>query len=190
MLGANADDLFDDPRHWHPVAGFGIAAATWAVLGGRNLRSIGSAVAAGLADGGPESARGVLPSLCGRDRQSLHAGVVRDTVEPVAENTSDSVVAPLFWGAVAGLPGLVGYRAVNTRDAMVGHRSPRFARLGTAAARLDDAANVVPVRLTAALTLAGAVADHTDTDAIERLITEGIPAGPSFIAPEANGGRA
>jgi adenosylcobinamide-phosphate synthase len=84
------------------------------------------------------------------------AGIARATVESIAENTSDSVVAPLFWGAMAGVPGLLGYRAINTLDAMVGHRSPRYARFGTAAAKLDDAANFVPARFSAALTLAGA----------------------------------
>lgn len=100
------------------------------------------------------AARERLPNLCGRDPGALDAGeIARATVESVAENTSDAVVAPLFWGAVAGLPGLVGYRAVNTLDAMVGHRSERYRDFGTAAARLDDAANLVPARLTAALTV-------------------------------------
>ena len=73
-------------------------------------------------------------------------------MESVAENTSDAVVAPLLWGAVFGLPGLLGYRAVNTLDAMIGHHSPRYERFGWAAARLDDAANLIPARVTGLLT--------------------------------------
>jgi adenosylcobinamide-phosphate synthase len=74
-------------------------------------------------------------------------------IESVAENTCDAVVAPLLWGAVAGLPGLTAYRAVNTLDAMVGHRSPRYLRFGWASARLDDVANWAPARVAAALTI-------------------------------------
>jgi adenosylcobinamide-phosphate synthase len=134
-----------------------VAAATWSVLGGASLRREAAAMAAELAAGDLAAARARLPHLCGRDPAALDAaGLARATVESVAENTSDAVVAPLLWGAVAGLPGLVGYRAVNTLDAMVGHRSPRYARFGTAAARLDDAANLAPARLTALLTVAAA----------------------------------
>jgi adenosylcobinamide-phosphate synthase len=82
--------------------------------------------------------------------------LARATVESVAENTSDAVVAPLFWGAIGGLPGLVAYRAINTLDAVVGHRSARYRRFGTVSARLDDLANLVPSRLTAALTVPAA----------------------------------
>ena len=97
----------------------------------------------------------MLPTLCGRDPDRLDAaGLARATVESVAENTSDAVVAPLLWGAVVGLPGLLGYRAVNTLDAMIGHRSPRYQRFGWAAARLDDVANLIPARLTGLLAAA------------------------------------
>lgn len=134
-----------------------IAAATWAVIGGASLRNIGARLGQHLDDGDTEGARALVPSLCGRDPDELDAaGMARATVESLAENTSDSVVAPLFWGAVAGLPGLIGYRAVNTLDAMVGHRSPRYARFGTASARLDDLLNLIPARLSALLTVAAA----------------------------------
>lgn len=140
----------------HPAArALAIAAATWTVIGGRSLRRIGGELATILSSGDIEAARALIPSLCGRDPEQLDSpGLARATVESIAENTSDSIIAPLLWGAVAGLPGLLGYRAVNTLDAMVGHRSPRYARFGTAAARLDDLANLVPSRLTAALTVA------------------------------------
>jgi adenosylcobinamide-phosphate synthase len=97
----------------------------------------------------------LLPRLCGRDPAGLGADeIARATIESVAENTSDAVVAPLLWGAVAGPAGLAGYRAVNTLDAMVGHRSARYERFGWASARVDDAANAGPARLTALLTAA------------------------------------
>jgi adenosylcobinamide-phosphate synthase len=112
-----------------------------------------------LSAGDLPAARAVLPSLAGRDPSGLpEAELARATVESVAENTADAAVAPLFWGAVAGIPGLLAHRAVNTLDAMVGHRSPRYARFGWAAARLDDVANWLPARLTAALTVACAPA--------------------------------
>lgn len=129
-----------------------VAAATWTVLGGRSLGRAGTAMATALDASDLEAARGRLPHLCGRDPSTSDAAeLARATVESVAENTSDAVVAPLFWGAVGGLPGLLGYRAANTLDAMVGHRSPRYRRFGSAAARLDDAANLVPARLTGLL---------------------------------------
>ncbi|BCJ71351.1 cobalamin biosynthesis protein CobD [Catellatospora sp. IY07-71] len=131
------------------------AAGTWAVLGGRSLRREGGILAGALERGDLAAARTRLPHLCGRDPSALdEAGLARATVESIAENSSDAEVAPLVWGALAGLPGLVGYRATNTLDAMVGHRSPRYARFGTASARLDDAANLLPSRLTAVLAAA------------------------------------
>jgi adenosylcobinamide-phosphate synthase len=133
------------------------AAATWVVLGGASLAAEGTAMGRELDRGDVVAARERLPHLCGRDPQRLDAsGLARATVESVAENTSDAVVAPLLWGAVAGVPGLLGYRAVNTLDAMVGHRSARYRRFGWSAARLDDVANLLPSRVAAMLTAAGA----------------------------------
>lgn len=132
-----------------------VALATWAVVGGTTLRREAREVQRRLETGDLVAARERLPHLCGRDPSALDAaGVARAAVESVAENTSDAVVAPLVWGAVAGVPGLLGYRAVNTLDAMVGHRSARHLRFGWAAARADDVLNVVPARLTAALATA------------------------------------
>jgi adenosylcobinamide-phosphate synthase len=126
------------------------AAATWAVLGGRSLSREAATVAGQLADGRLVAARDQVRHLVGRDTAELSTQeVARATVESVAENASDAIVAPLLWGAVAGLPGLIGYRAVNTLDAMIGHRTPRYLEFGWAAARLDDLANWVPARLAA-----------------------------------------
>ncbi|MEZ0076527.1 cobalamin biosynthesis protein [Planotetraspora sp. GP83] len=135
------------------------AAATWAVLGGTTLAREGAYMARTLEEGDLTAARERLPHLCGRDPAGLDAAeLARATVESIGENTSDAVVAPLFWGAVAGVPGLLAYRAINTLDAMVGHRSPRYERFGWASARLDDVANFVPARLTGLLTVAFAPA--------------------------------
>jgi adenosylcobinamide-phosphate synthase len=134
-----------------------VAAVTWTVLGGRTLRRESAVMAAHLEDGDLTAARGRLNHLCGRDPSTLdEPELARATVESVAENTSDAVVAPLLWGGLLGLPGLLGYRAANTLDAMVGHRSPRYARFGTPSARLDDLLNLLPSRLTGVLTIAAA----------------------------------
>jgi adenosylcobinamide-phosphate synthase len=127
--------------------------ATWAVLGGTSLATHGRALAVALGEPPDlDGARALIPSLCGRDPRSLDAaGMARAGTESMAENTSDAAVAPLLWGAVAGVPGLLGYRAINTLDAMVGYRSPRYRRFGWAAARADDAVNLVPSRVTALL---------------------------------------
>ncbi|WP_375546580.1 cobalamin biosynthesis protein [Actinophytocola gossypii] len=144
-------------RHSPVVRTLTTAAATWLVLGGRSLAVEGAAIGRELDAGELPAARERLPHLCGRDPSEMDAeGLARAAVESVAENTSDAVVAPLVWGAVAGVPGLLGYRAVNTLDAMVGYRSPRYRRFGWASARLDDVVNLLPARLAAALTVAGA----------------------------------
>ncbi|MER7335415.1 cobalamin biosynthesis protein [Micromonospora sp. NPDC000119] len=142
-----------------------VAAGTWTVLGGRTLRHEATVMGRALREGDLLAARQRLGHLCGRDPSALdEPELARATVESVAENTSDAVVAPLVWGAVAGLPGLLGYRAANTLDAMVGHRSPRYARFGTPAARLDDLLNLLPARLTGLLTIAVAPTAHGDRE--------------------------
>jgi adenosylcobinamide-phosphate synthase len=129
--------------------------AAWSVIGSRSLSAEASRIQRHLTTGDLAGARAALPSLCGRDPSELDAkGIARAVVESVAENTSDAVVAPLLWGAVGGVPGLVAYRAVNTLDAMVGYHSPRYERFGWASARVDDVANWVPARVTALLTVA------------------------------------
>jgi adenosylcobinamide-phosphate synthase len=181
LVGYLADLVFADSRVGHPVAGFGAAAttvqrltyrdtrrggavhvailvgavglfgtalqryarrygplgsavvtaaATWIALGGTSLARVGSTMGALLASDDLDGARRLLPSLCGRDPALLDAaGLTRATVESI------------------------GYRAINTLDAMIGHRSPRYALFGWAAAKLDDAANYIPARVTAALTV-------------------------------------
>lgn len=126
------------------------ALTTWAVLGGRSLEREALAVD-GLMHDLP-AARQRLTHLVGRETERLDAHeIARAVVESVAENTSDAVVAPLVWGSIAGVPGLLGYRAANTLDAMVGHRSPRHRSFGWASARLDDLLNLPGSRLTASL---------------------------------------
>lgn len=128
------------------------AAATWSVLGGTSLAREARLVGAALEAGDLDAARARLPHLCGRDPRGLDAdAIARAVVESVAENTSDAVVGALVWGGLAGVPGLVGFRAVNTLDAMVGHKSARHLRFGWASARLDDLVGYPGARLTAAL---------------------------------------
>ncbi|MEV6553618.1 cobalamin biosynthesis protein [Streptomyces sp. NPDC051597] len=142
------------------------AAATWTVVGGTSLGREARAIGAALQAGDVEAARARLPHLCGRDPQSLDGpGIARAVVESVAENTSDAVVGALVWGALAGVPGLVAFRAVNTLDAMVGHRSPRHLRYGWASARLDDVAGWPGARLTAALAVVAGGAPRAATRA-------------------------
>ena len=135
------------------------AAAAWTVTGARSLTTEAERNYAALRAGNLTAARAALPSLCGRDPGHLdEKELARAVIESVAENTCDAVVAPLVWGVLAGLPGLAGYRAVNTLDAMVGYRSPTYARFGWASARLDDVVNWAPARLTGLLAAACAPA--------------------------------
>lgn len=116
----------------------------------RSLSAHVRAVADALDAGGLAAGRLAVAHVVGRDPARLdEAGVVRAAIESLAENFSDGVVAPAFWGAVAGLAGMAGYKAVNTADSMVGHRTPRHEAFGWASARLDDLANLPASRLAA-----------------------------------------
>ncbi len=111
-----------------------------------------AAVAEGLERRGLEGGRAAVAHIVGRDPESLDSsGVSRAALESLAENFSDGVVAPLFWGLLLGLPGMLAYKAVNTADSMIGHRTRRHEAFGWAAARLDDLANLVPARIAGAL---------------------------------------
>ncbi len=137
--------------------GTATAATTWAVLGGSMLCREADRIADALERGDLARARELLPNLCGRDPSELDEdGIARAVVESVAENTSDAVTGPLVWGALGGVAGLAGFRAVNTLDAMVGHRDERYERFGSASARLDDLAGWGPARLTALLAVLAA----------------------------------
>jgi adenosylcobinamide-phosphate synthase len=138
-----------------PVRRAFAAAVLWATLGGRSLERAALRLQAALDAGDLDRARGLAPALVGRDPSTLDgAELARAAVESVAENTSDAVVAPLLWMAALGPAGAAGHRAINTLDAMVGHRDARHLRFGWAAARLDDAANWLPARVTALLVIA------------------------------------
>jgi adenosylcobinamide-phosphate synthase len=140
-------------RPWAALAA--VTAATWAVTGANSLAGQARRIGRALEAGDLDAARATLPSLCGRDPQGLDdVQISRAVVESVAENSGDAIVSPLVWGAAGGVTGLLAYRAINTLDAMVGYRSPRLARFGTASARLDDVANWLPARLTALLAAA------------------------------------
>jgi adenosylcobinamide-phosphate synthase len=114
------------------------------------------AVATGLAID-TEAGREAVARIVGRDTAPLDAaGIGRAATESLAENLSDGVIAPLFWGLLLGLPGLLAYKAINTADSMIGYENERYIDFGRAAALVDDAVNLVPARLTAVLAVLAA----------------------------------
>ncbi len=120
----------------------------------RDLLCEALAVLAALRADDLASARTRVARIVGRDTEALDAsGVARATIETLAESTCDGVVAPLFFLAVGGAPAALAFKAVSTLDSMIGHRDAVYRHFGTAAARLDDVANLLPARFTA-LTLA------------------------------------
>jgi adenosylcobinamide-phosphate synthase len=121
----------------------------------RSLHQYVATVASALGKDGLDAGRGAVSHIVGRDTAGLdRAGVARAAIESLAENFSDAVVAPVFWLAVAGLPGIALYKAINTADSMIGHRTPRHADFGWAAAKLDDLVNLPASRLSALLLIA------------------------------------
>jgi adenosylcobinamide-phosphate synthase len=162
------------------------AAATYLAVAGKSLWDTAVDVACPLEAGDLEAARSLLPSLVGRDPADLdQKEMARAVVESVAENTVDAIVAPALWAAALGAPGALGYRAINTMDAMVGHHSARYERYGWAAARLDDVANWVPARVTALLVAAVRPAQARDVGRIVRLHAPAHPSPNSGVAEAA-----
>ena len=139
---------------------FGLALETVLVAVFLAQKSLGdhvSRVASGLRSGGLEGGRRAVSMIVGRDPETLdEPAVCRAAIESLAENFSDGVVAPAFWYAVLGLPGLLAYKMLNTADSMIGHKSPKYLHFGWASARLDDLANLPAARLSIFLLAAGA----------------------------------
>ncbi|RWR10039.1 cobalamin biosynthesis protein CobD [Sinirhodobacter populi] len=134
------------PDGWPGIVIGGLLA--WPLVAMRSLHDHVAAVARPLAAGDLAGARRAVSMIVGRDPEALDAaGVARAALESLAENTSDGVVAPIFWGAVLGLPGIAAYKAINTLDSMIGHRTPRHEAFGWASARIDDLVNLIPARL-------------------------------------------
>ncbi|MEA2500575.1 MAG: adenosylcobinamide-phosphate synthase [Actinomycetota bacterium] len=161
------------------------SAVVWTALGGRSLERAALDLAATLERGDVPAARALLPALAGRDPTALGATeLCRAGIESVAENTADAVTGPLLWGALAGPGGVAVYRAANTLDAMVGHRSERYERFGWAAARLDDLLTWPAARLAAGLAVVLApVADGDPVRAWTVLRRDGS------LHPSPNAGR-
>ncbi len=138
------------PSGWGGVLVGGILA--WPLIAARSMHDHVVAVAGPLATGDIDKARQAVAMIVGRDPSLLDmAGISRAAMESLAENTSDGIVAPVFWGVLFGLPGIAAFKAINTLDSMIGHRTPRHNAFGWAAARIDDVANLVPARLTGLL---------------------------------------
>lgn len=148
LLAWILEQIFD-----HVLLGsFFIAVITSTMIASRSLYDHVAAVARALDQYGLDNARDAVGRIVGRNPQTLDQhGVARAAIESLAENASDGIVAPVFWFAIFGLPGLVVYKAVNTADSMIGHRTPRHEAFGWASARLDDVLNLPASRLTALL---------------------------------------
>lgn len=140
-----------------PLAWLIEAAVASVFLAHRDLSRAVERVAVALSES-PDAARTAVSRIVGRDTKELDEHEIsRAAIESLAENSSDGVIAPLFWFCLLGLPGIVVYKAINTADSMVGHRSERFADFGRASAIVDDWVNWIPARLTGLLYVAGSL---------------------------------
>ena len=140
-----------------PVGIVFAALAASTLIAQRSLYQHVARVAAALEQDGLGAGRAAVAKIVGRDPEALdEAGVARAAIESLAENFSDGIVAPVFWMALAGLPSAAAYKAINTADSMIGHRTPRHEAFGFAAARLDDLVNLPASRLSALLVIAAA----------------------------------
>ncbi|TVR44748.1 MAG: cobalamin biosynthesis protein CobD [Rhodobacteraceae bacterium] len=138
------------PAGWLGVLLGGVLA--WPLVAMRSMHSHVAKVADPLQAGDTDAARAAVAMIVGRDPALLDPpGIARAALESLAENTSDGIVAPVFWGVIAGLPGIAAYKAINTLDSMIGHKSDRYRAFGWASARVDDLVNLLPARLTGVL---------------------------------------
>ena len=170
---------------------FGILAAALVastLVAQRSLHRHVADVAAALETGGVAAGRQAVAHIVGRDTEKLDAaGVARAAIESLAENFSDAIVAPVFWMAIGGLPGAALYKAINTADSMIGHRTPRHQAFGWAAARLDDLVNLPASRLSALLLVAAAALSGNGARAAWRAVRRdaGKHRSPNAGYPEA-----
>src|SRR5580700_7262497 len=135
-----------------PFGLIAVAVVASTLIAQRSLHRHVADVADALEQGGLSAGRVAVAKIVGRDTGALDAaGVARAAIESLAENFSDGIVAPVFWMAIAGLPGAALYKAINTADSMIGHRTPHYRAFGWAAARLDDVLNTVPAPLSGVL---------------------------------------
>ena len=154
-----------------PIALIVLACLASTLIAQKSLYEHVAAVADALDADGLEAGRQAVAEIVGRDTRVLDEfGVARSAIESLAENFSDAVVAPSFWGVLLGLPGMVAYKAINTADSMVGHRTPRHEAFGQASAKVDDVINLPASRL-AALWIALAAWFHDDADGRRALET-------------------
>ncbi|KZD22605.1 adenosylcobinamide-phosphate synthase CbiB [Tardiphaga robiniae] len=148
LVGGVLADLLND--NWIGFAIEALIAST--LIAQRSLYQHVARVRRAFTEGGLPAARQAVAMIVGRDPERLdEAGVARAAIESTAENFSDGIVAPVFWLALLGLPGLIAYKAINTADSMIGHRSTLYIDFGWAAARLDDLVNLIPARLSGLL---------------------------------------